>query len=92
MREKISHNRHILRDPTTKKLVCQNQHFAAVECLYYATHYQFKVDAQAFDLVMEPPRYLHISRAYKDWLVSQHPRIEPFPPAVAPKEPTPEAS
>ena len=34
-------------------------------CLYYSTHYHFKVDAQAFDLVMEPPRYLHIPRADK---------------------------
>jgi len=63
-----------------------------VECLYYSMHYQFKVDAQAFDLVRVPPRYLHISRADKDWLVSQHPRIEPFPAAVVPKETTPEAS
>ena len=46
----------MLRDPTTKRHVCQNQHCAAVECLYYATHYQSKVDAQAFDLVMEPTR------------------------------------
>ena len=79
-------------DTTTKRQVCQNDHCAAVECLYYATHYQFKVDGQALDLVMEPPRYLHISRADKDWLASQHPRIEPFPAAVVPKEPTAEAS
>ena len=66
------------RDPTTKRQVCQNQHCA--------THYQFKVDAQAFDLVRKPLRYFHISRADKDWLVSQHPRIEPFHAAVVPKK------
>jgi len=92
VREKFHHHLHMLRDPITKRQVCQNRHCAAVECLYYATHYQFKVDAQAFDLVREPPRYLHISRADKDWLVNQHPRIEPFHAAVVPKEPTPEAS
>ena len=75
VRDKFSHHRHMLRDPTTKKQVCQDQHCAAVECLYYAAHYQFKVDVQAFDLVREPPRYLPISRADKDWLVSEHPRI-----------------
>ena len=57
----------MLREPTTKVQVCQNQHCAAVECLYYATHYQFVVDAQEFDRVMEPPKYLHISRADKHW-------------------------
>ena len=77
---------------TTKRQACQNQHCAAVECLYYATHYQFKVDAQAFDLVRESHRYIHISRADKDWIVSQHPRIEPFPAAEVSKDPTPEAS
>ena len=87
VREKFHHHRHMLRDPTTKRQACQNQHCTAVERLYYATHYQFKVDAQAFDLVMEFPRYLHISREDKDWLVIQHPRIEPFPAAVVPKEP-----
>ena len=90
--EKFRHHRHMLRDPTTKRQVCQKQHCAPVECHYYAMHYQFKVDAQAFDLVREPTRYLHISISGKDWLVSQHPQIERFPAAVVPKEPTPEAS
>ena len=74
----------MLWDTTTKRQGYQNQHCAAVECLYYATHYQFKVDARAFDLVRGPPRYLHTSRADKDWFVSQHPRIEPFPAAAKP--------
>ena len=64
--EKFRHHLHMPRDPTTKRQVCQNQHCAAVECLYYATDDQFKVDAQAFDLVRKPPRYLHNSRADKD--------------------------
>ena len=57
-------------------------------CLYYVTRYQFNVDAQAFEMGREPPRYLHISMADNDWRVSQHPRIEPFHAAVVPKEPT----
>ena len=60
--------------------------------LYYDTYYQFKVDVQAFDLVMEPRRYLHFSRADTDCLVSQHPLIYPSPAAVVPKKPTSEAS
>ena len=69
VREKFQTHRQMLRDPKTKRQVCPNQHCAAVECLYYATHYQFKVDAQAFDLMTEHPRYLHISMADPDWLV-----------------------
>ena len=88
MRAKFPHHHHTLRDPTTKRQVCQNQHCAAVECLYYATHYQFK---QEFDLVMESPMYLHISMADPDWIFNRDPRIESSP-AVVPKEPTPEAS
>ena len=61
VRGKFHHHRHMLMDSTTKRQVCQNQHCAAVACLYYVTRYQFNVDAQAFDLVREPPRYPHIS-------------------------------
>jgi len=63
-----------------------------VECHYSAPHDQIKEDAQAVDRGSEPSRYLHTSRADKDWLVSQHRRIEPVPAAVAPNEPTPYAS
>ena len=41
------HHQHLLLNKETKKRVRENQHFAAVECLYYATHYQFNVDVQA---------------------------------------------
>ena len=63
-------------DPKTKQRVCKNQYCAAVECLYYVTHHQFKVDAQAFDVVMELPRYIHIAKANPEWLISKHPREE----------------
>ena len=33
VREKFYHHRHMLRDPTTKRQVCQNQHCAAVDCV-----------------------------------------------------------
>ena len=85
-------HQHFLKHPTTKRQICQNQHCAAVGCLFYATHYQFNADAKMFDLVMEPHRYLDISIEEPDSLVSQHPRIEPSHAAVVPKELTPEAS
>ena len=55
---KFPHHQHLMWNNETKKCI----HCAAVECLYYATHCQFKVDVQAFDLVNEPPKYLHISK------------------------------
>ena len=59
---RFHHHQHLLLNKEIRKRVRENKHCAAVECLYYATHYQFKVDVQAFGLVREPPRYLHISK------------------------------
>ena len=53
VRAKFPHHHHMSRYPRTKQQVCKIQHCAAVERLHYATHDQFKVDAQAFDLVRE---------------------------------------
>jgi len=91
VRAQLTHRQNMLQDTITNGQVCQ--HCAAGEYyVYYATHYQFKAGVQLFDLVREPPMYLHISRADTDWLVSQHRRIEPSNAAVVPKKPTLEAS
>ena len=69
---KFPWHQHLLWNKGNKKRVCENKHCAAVECLYYSTHYQFKVDVKAFDLARAPPRYLYISKMDTDWSSSQH--------------------
>ena len=88
----VSHHQHLLLNKETNKRVRENQHCAAVECLYYATHYQFTVDVHAFGLVREPPRYIHISKVDKEWLVSQDPQLDLQETVEMPQEPTPEVS
>ena len=45
---------------------------------------------QAFDLVIEPHGYLHISKVDQEWLVSQDPQLEPQGTVEMPQEPTQE--
>ena len=73
---RFPHDQHLLLNKETKKRIRENQHCAAVRCFSYATHYQFKVDVQAFGLVREPPRYLHISKVDRNGLVSQDSQFE----------------
>jgi len=51
VRATFHRHRHMRKDTATKRQAHRNQHCAAVECLYYALHYEFKAVAQAFHLV-----------------------------------------
>ena len=53
-----------------------------MECLYYATNYKFKVEWQTFEVVMEFPRYLHITQVDEAWLARHMPQVE-TPPAAS---------